>query len=144
MSQIRVSYSASFTQQPRKLSPTYYVLRGLWFDNTINHKRKHCWWRDVCTFHFNISTIASDQLFLRIIAPTPFHFDIQFNSILYSLKTPDHWYMRYNMIIYKLQWFTGEGHKKGKAKYNKCKKRKNKYKIHANVVKKKSGRTDII
>ena len=42
------------------------------------------------------------------------------NSILYSLKTPDHWYMRYNIIIYKLQWFTGEGHKKGEAKYNKC------------------------
>ena len=36
---------------------------------------------------------------------------IQFNSILYSLKTPDHWYMRYNIIIYKLHWFTGEGHK---------------------------------
>ena len=52
-------------------------------------------------------------------------------SILYSLKTPDHWYMRYNIIIYKLQWFTGEGHKKGEAKYNKCKNRKNKYKIHA-------------
>ena len=34
--------------------------------------------------------------------------------------------------------------KKGEAKYNKCKNRKNKYKIHANVVKKKSGRTDII
>ena len=31
--------------------------------------------------------------------------------------------MRYNIIIYKLQWFTGEGHKKGEAKYNKCKKR---------------------
>ena len=46
-------------------------------------------------------------------------------------------YMRYNIIIYKLQWFTGEGHKKGEAKYKKCKKRKNKYKIHANVVKKK-------
>lgn len=61
---------------------------------------------------------------------------LNFNSILYSLKTPDHWYMRYNIIIYKLQWFTGEGHKKGEAKYNKCKKRKNKYKIHANVVKK--------
>ena len=52
--------------------------------------------------------------------------------------------MRYNIIIYKLQWFKGEGNKKGEAKYNKCKKRKNKYKIHANVVKKKSGRTDII
>ena len=46
--------------------------------------------------------------------------------------------MRYNIIIYKLQWFTGEGHRKGEAKYNKCKKRKNKYKIHANVVKKNS------
>ena len=46
------------------------------------------------------------------------------NSILYSLKTPDHWYMRYNIIIYKLQWFTGEGHKKGDAKYNKCRMRK--------------------
>ena len=40
-------------------------------------------------------------------------FSIQF-SILYSLKTPDHWYMRNNIIIYKLQWFTGEGHKKEK------------------------------
>ena len=52
--------------------------------------------------------------------------------------------MRFNIIIYKLQWFTGVGHKKGEAKYNKCKKRKNKYKIYANVVKKKSGRTDIV
>ena len=58
---------------------------------------------------------------------------LQFNSLF---KTPDHWYMRYNKIIYKLQWFTGEGHRKGEARYNKCKKRKNKYKIHANVVKK--------
>ena len=49
-------------------------------------------------------------------------FSIQF-SILYSLKTPDHWYMRNNIIIYKLQWFTGEGHKKGEAKYSKCKKK---------------------
>ena len=57
-------------------------------------------------------------------------------QFLIHSKTPDHWYMRYNIIIYKLQWFTGEGHKKGEAKYNKCKKRKNKYKIHANVVKK--------
>ena len=39
----------------------------------------------------------------------------RFNSILNSLKTPDHWYMRYSIIIYKLQWFTGEGHKKGRS-----------------------------
>ena len=64
-------------------------------------------------------------------------YQFNFNLILYSLKTPDHWYMRYNTIIYKLHWFTGEGHKKGETKYNICKERKNKYKIHANVVKKK-------
>ena len=73
-------------------------------------------------------------------APT---FFLYFHSIIYSLKTPDHWYMSYNIIIYKLHLFTG-GHKKGEAKYNKCKKRKNKYKIHANVVKKSRGRTAII
>ena len=46
------------------------------------------------------------------------------NSIeffIHSKHQIDHWYMRYNIIIYKLQWFTGEGHKKGDAKYNKCK-----------------------
>ena len=60
---------------------------------------------------------------------------LQFSiSILYSLKTPDHWYMRYTIIIYELHWCTGDGHRK--AKYNKCKKRKNKYKIHGNVVEK--------
>ena len=68
---------------------------------------------------------------------------IDFNSILYSLKTPDHWYMRFNIIIFKLHLLTGEGHKK-EAKYNKCKIRKNKYKMHANVVKKNSQEEHIL
>ena len=61
----------------------------------------------------------------------------QFNSLFTQNTSSDHWYMRYyNLIIYKLHWFTGEGHKKGEAKCNKCKKRKNKYNVHAKVVKK--------
>ena len=51
--------------------------------------------------------------------------------------------MKYIIIIYKLQWFTGERHKKGEAKYNKCKKGE----INTKTCKcreKKSGRTDIV
>ena len=57
---------------------------------------------------------------------------IQFS--IHSKHHADHSCMRYNIIIYKLHWFTSEDHKKGEAKYNKCKKRKHKYKKkHANV-----------
>ena len=54
---------------------------------------------------------------------SPFEWEILlilFNS-LFTQKEHE-----YNIIIYKLH--IGEGHKKGEAKYNKCKKRKNKYK----------------
>ena len=62
---------------------------------------------------------------------------LQFNSILYSLEAPDQWYMKF---IKKYTNATGLHVKeKGEAKYNKYKKRKNKYRIHGNVNQKSQG-----